>query len=93
MTKNFVALIGACIFLIGGYSSMDKSMKAIEGKDGVFAIMETSKGDIVLELHYKETPLTVTNFVGLAEGTLDAAKGKPFYDGILIRCIFCQIGK
>ena len=82
MTKNFVALIGVCMILIGGCSSMDKSIKAIEGKDGVFAIMETSKGDIVLELHYKETPLTVTNFVGLAEGTLDAAKGKPFYDGL-----------
>ena len=82
MTKNFVALIGVCMILIGGCSSMDKSIKAIEGKDGVFAIMETSKGDIVLELHYKETPLTVTNFVGLAEGTFDAAKGKPFYDGL-----------
>lgn len=82
MTKNFVALVSACMILIGGCSSMDKKSKAIEGKDGVFAIMETSKGDIVLELHYKETPLTVTNFVGLAEGTLDAAKGKPFYDGL-----------
>ena len=77
--------IGICILSIlftGGCSSMSKSMKAIEGKDGVFAIMETSKGNIVLELYYKETPLTVTNFVGLAEGTLDAAKGKPFYDGL-----------
>ena len=82
MMKNFMALVGACMIFIGGCSSMDKSMKAIEGKDGVFAIMETSKGDIVLELHYKETPLTVTNFVGLAEGTLDATKGKPFYDGL-----------
>src|SRR5574344_2027066 len=82
MMKNFMALVGACMILIGGCSSMDKSMKAIEGKDGVFAIMETSKGDIVLELHYKETPLTVTNFVGLAEGTLDAAKGRHFYDGL-----------
>ena len=44
--------------------------------------METTRGDIVLELYYKQTPLTVTNFVGLAEGTLDAAKGKPFYDGL-----------
>ena len=61
---------------------MEKKSKVIEGNDGVFAIMETSKGEIVLELHYKETPLTVTNFVGLAEGTLDATKGKPFYDGL-----------
>lgn len=61
---------------------MDKELKAIEGKDGVFAIMQTSKGSIVLELFYEKTPLTVTNFVGLAEGTLDAAKGKPFYDGL-----------
>ena len=61
---------------------MDKELNAIKGKDGVFAIMETSKGSIVLELFYKKTPLTVTNFVGLAEGTLDAAKGKHFYDGL-----------
>ena len=61
---------------------MDKELSAIKGKDGVFAIMETSKGSIVLELFYKQTPLTVTNFVGLAEGTLDAHKGKKFYDGL-----------
>jgi peptidylprolyl isomerase len=56
-------------------------MAAID-KDGIYAVMETSKGTIVLELFYKKTPMTVCNFVGLAEGTLDAAKGKPFYDGL-----------
>lgn len=61
---------------------MNKSMKTIEGKDGVFAIMQTSRGNITLELYYKDTPLTVTNFVGLAEGTLDTTNGKPFYDGL-----------
>ncbi|XTN33739.1 peptidylprolyl isomerase [Treponema sp. HNW] len=61
---------------------MTKSIKSLEGKEGVFALMETSRGNIVLELHYKQTPLTVTNFVGLAEGKLKAAKGKPFYDGL-----------
>ena len=61
---------------------MEKELSAIKGKDGVFAIMETSRGSIVLELFYDKTPLTVTNFVGLAEGTLDATKGKHFYDGL-----------
>lgn len=61
---------------------MDKDLSAIKGKNGVFALMETSKGNILLELFYDKTPLTVTNFVGLAEGTLDATKGKPFYDGL-----------
>lgn len=61
---------------------MNKALDAIKGQDGVFAVMETSNGVIAIKLHYKETPLTVTNFVGLAEGTLDAAKGKPFYDGL-----------
>ncbi|OJF76566.1 MAG: peptidylprolyl isomerase [Treponema sp. CETP13] len=59
-----------------------KTIDSIKDKDGIFAIMDTSKGEIVLELFYKETPLTVTNFVGLAEGTLDATNGKPFYNGL-----------
>lgn len=70
------------IISFGGCSPMSESMKAIEGKEGVFAILETTRGDIVLQLEYKKTPLTVTNFVGLAEGTLDASKGKKFYDGL-----------
>ena len=61
---------------------MEKKLDAIKDKDGLFAVMETSQGQIILELFYKQTPLTVTNFVGLAEGTLDAANGKPFYDGL-----------
>lgn len=61
---------------------MDKELSAIKGKNGVFAVMETSRGNILLELFYDKTPLTVINFVGLAEGTLDAAKGKHFYDGL-----------
>lgn len=53
--------------------------------DGLYAQMNTSKGTILLQLHYKETPLTVCNFVGLAEGNITnnaKAKGVPFYDGL-----------
>ena len=72
MKKFIGALIFACALIFYGGC---KPMKSLEGKNGIFAVINTSKGDIVLELFYKQAPLTVTNFVGLAEGTLDAAKG------------------
>ncbi|MDR0552455.1 MAG: peptidylprolyl isomerase [Spirochaetaceae bacterium] len=50
--------------------------------DGLFAKFNTTKGEVVVQLEYKKTPLTVTNFVALAEGKMNAANGKPFYDGL-----------
>ncbi len=50
--------------------------------DGLFARIKTSRGDIVVRLEFQKTPLTVCNFVGLAEGTLAATGGKPFYNGL-----------
>ena len=54
--------------------------------DGVYAKMETSKGDMIIQFFDKEAPVTVANFVGLAQGTIEnkaKAKGQPYYDGII----------
>lgn len=48
-------------------------------EDGLFAVITTTKGDILLRLDYLKAPLTVMNFVGLAEGILSDA---PFYDAL-----------
>ncbi len=54
--------------------------------DGVFAEIVTNKGTAIAKLNYKETPMTVGNFVALAEGThteVDSIyKGKKFYNGL-----------
>ena len=52
--------------------------------DGIYADFNTNKGRITVLLDYKKAPVTVANFVGLAEGTLTNASytlGTPFYKG------------
>tara|TARA_B100001094_G_scaffold94525_1_gene90495 strand:+ start:2058 stop:2981 length:924 start_codon:yes stop_codon:yes gene_type:complete len=54
-------------------------------KEGIYAKIITNKGNILLSLHYKLTPGTVANFLGLAEGKIDnsfKSLGEPFYNGL-----------
>lgn len=55
--------------------------------EGIYAVINTTKGAIEIELEYIKTPITVANFITLAEGKNnfvadEKLKGKPFYDGL-----------
>ena len=80
-TKVFIQLFAAGLLL----SSTACKQQYPDLGDGIFAEFITTKDTIVIQLFYDKVPLTVANFVGLAEGThpmlADSLKGKPYYNG------------
>jgi cyclophilin family peptidyl-prolyl cis-trans isomerase len=82
--KSKVVLVVALITTL--FVSCKKEEKNNNLPDGLYAEIETNKGTIIAELNYKKTPMTVANFVSLAEGkntqVTEEFKGKPFYDGL-----------
>ena len=76
-------LISVALILLSLSFSLGAEAKL---SDGLYGELQTSQGRILIELHYKQTPLTTTNFVGLAEGNIKnkaKQKGVPYYDGLV----------
>tara|TARA_B100000242_G_scaffold183592_1_gene131874 strand:+ start:6133 stop:7155 length:1023 start_codon:yes stop_codon:yes gene_type:complete len=61
-------------------------MSQKNNNDTIYASIETSKGIIKTQLFFNLTPVTVANFISLAEGenkeVSDQYKGKKYYNGI-----------
>ena len=78
---SYIVVLLLLIFPVGVSISAENPPLA----DGLYAKIMTSKGDILIKLEFEKTPLTVTNFVGLAEGTKNSNRGKGvrFYDGLI----------
>ena len=60
-------------------------------KDGLFAEFKTNKGEFIVKFHHEKAPMTVANFVALAEGkhpeVTDSLKNKPYFDGLIFHRI------
>lgn len=81
--KKTIFGLSALILLLSGC----KAGKHSNLGDGIFADIKTTKGDIVVKLYSNATPVTVANFVSLAEGNSpfveEKFKDKKYYDGLI----------
>ncbi len=86
MFKSISFSLLVCLFMQTTLINAQKNeANTTKLEDGMYAEMTTSKGVIILQLEFEKTPLTVANFVGLAEGSIEnTAKkaGEPFYDSL-----------
>ncbi len=93
----------ATALMVAGASSMalparaagtdsTKALAKSSLKPGIYAAFYTAKGKILTQLEDEKTPLTVTNFVGLVEGTKKSSKpaGQPFYDGLIFHRVIAN---
>jgi peptidyl-prolyl cis-trans isomerase A (cyclophilin A) len=82
MKRIFCLVIALLVLGCQGEKEYDSSKLA----NGIYAIIDTDKGAIVMNLFYDKTPVTVASFVTLAEGKNNfvnsSYKDKHFFDGL-----------
>ena len=72
----------ALVIVVNLFSNCNAQKKL---EPGLYAEIKTNKGIILLLLEFEKTPMTVANFVGLAEGKIKNQHktiGEPYYDGL-----------
>jgi peptidyl-prolyl cis-trans isomerase A (cyclophilin A) len=85
LRKIAFSVLGFALAIAGSAAAQDKP--AAKRAPGVYAHFVTNQGEFTVKLMPDKAPKTVANFVGLAEGTLDPATGKPgkskpYYNGL-----------
>lgn len=84
MIKKTLTTAVILLLVLVNISCQEKLYPELE--DGLYAEIVTNKGTMVAKLFYDKVPVTVSNFVALAEGNHPLAKeeykGKPYFDGV-----------
>ena len=78
--KKYIYIIAISISILSCISSHP------DLSEGLYAEINTNKGDMIVNLNFKETPVTVANFVSLSEGKNKEVNaeysGKKYYNGL-----------
>ena len=75
------------------FAGILNAQNTVDPENGIYARFITNKGIIVCQLEYQKTPMTVGNFVGLAEGNFkvgDKSFSKPFFDGLIFHRVIAD---
>lgn len=79
MLRRFLFVFASVALSLG---AQEKTPASPALPDGLYAEFSTPRGPIVAELFFQRTPMTVSSFVGRAEGWLAPRDGKPFFTGL-----------
>jgi len=85
MKRIFLSALTLVLFATGSFAQ--------KLGDGIYAKFTTNRGQILVKLLPEAAPMTVANFVGLAEGdfkVLDSTFTKPFYDGLIFHRVISK---
>ncbi|MDT0557189.1 peptidylprolyl isomerase [Ichthyenterobacterium sp. W332] len=89
INKSLKFLVIAALVLVSSCKAQHPDLD-----DGIYAEIVTNKGTMVAKLFYDKVPVTVANFVALAEGNHpmvdEKYKGKPFYDSLTFHRVMDQ---
>lgn len=87
MGLSHVWSVRGAIVLVAALLTITKAARGFTPSEpGLYAVFDTSAGEFTASLLYNESPMTVANFVGLAEGTQvwvdenGIFRKAPFYD-------------